>query len=131
MGHIDEGQRDSVLWMWQALDRRDQQALLQCYSSGAPSADFFINIVAPTKLIQREPASAAVRAHEAAVLSRVSAKKDAAVMQRAGVDSKMLAELESARQASRAACFVEIASHLEEFAQQHPFASYEEWIAEL
>jgi hypothetical protein len=131
MDHIDEGQRDIACYLWQALDRRDKQALLQCYSTGAPSADFFINILAPTKLIQREPASAAVRTHEAVALSRVSAKQDFAVQRREGLDREMLAELESAKLAARVACFVEIASHLEEFAQQHPFSSYEEWIAEL
>jgi len=42
-----------------------------------------------------------------------------------------MAELERAKQASRAACIAEISSHLSAFAVRSPGASYEAWIAEL
>lgn len=48
-----------------------------------------------------------------------------------GTEAEMLAELERAKQASRAACLQEIGSHLEQFMLRQPFASYEDWIVEL
>lgn len=48
-----------------------------------------------------------------------------------GTESEMMAELERAKQASRAACLDEIRLHLDGFAMRQPAASYEDWIAEL
>lgn len=49
----------------------------------------------------------------------------------AGNEAEMLAELERAKQASKAACLLEIGTHLDGFKTQNPSGSYEEWILQL
>lgn len=129
MDHADPSHRESTHRIWRALDGYDQQAFLQAYSHGPVSQDFFINIVMPTKLTSAGQADAATS--PTALSNFVVMQNSPARQAQGGQDDAMVAELESVRQASRAACLVEIASHLDMFVQRQPFASYEEWISEL
>lgn len=133
MDPADRAQRDRIHQAWRILDGCDQQAFLHTYSHGPPTPDFFINIIMPTKLVSTEHAhqdlnDPRLRADQVVALTSRAAP---VVSSHGGPDGDMLAELETAKQAARVACFLEIASHLDTFVLQHPFATYEEWIIEL
>lgn len=129
MDHRDAKHRDQVDKIWSGLDERDQQAFLQAHDQGPPTPDFFLNCVMPTKLMKS--IQEATKPEEVASLIKSVARSTPVVPADNGPDAAMIADLEQAREASRAACLAEIAAHLDMFAQRQPFASYEEWIAEL
>jgi len=129
MDHRDAKHRDKVDKIWSGLDERDQQAFLQAHDQGPPTPDFFINCVMPTKLMKT--IDEASKPEDVASLIKSVARSSPTKPVDTSPDAAMIADLEQAREASRAACLAEIAAHLDMFAQRQPFASYEEWIAEL